>query len=79
MLGNPFRQRCLKLLTLALVINLYGCAHEAVKPWQREILSQPHMQPGADPMLKYAEDKIYFSREASQGAASFGGGGCGCN
>jgi hypothetical protein len=37
------------------------------------------MQLDADPIAASLDDHIYFSKEASSGGRSFGGGGCGCN
>jgi hypothetical protein len=56
---------------------LASCAN--VKPWQREALSLPAMQPDAEPTINACDDHIYFSREASKGGRSYAGGGCGCN
>lgn len=64
------------LLTLTALL-LSGCV--AVQPWQRGFLAREDMQPGGDPTLSAFEDHIYFSKEASSGGRSFGGGGCGCN
>jgi thiol-disulfide isomerase/thioredoxin len=50
-----------------------------VRPWQRGILSQRDMRLDADPLDLATDDHIYFSKEASSGGRSFGGGGCGCN
>jgi hypothetical protein len=33
----------------------------------------------SDPIAMSLDDHIYFSKEASTGGLSFGGGGCGCN
>jgi hypothetical protein len=54
-----------------------GCA--TVKPWQRESLADPIMQPGRNPIAAGQLDHIYFSREAASGGNTVGGGGCGCN
>ena len=54
-----------------------GCA--TVKPWQRETLSDPIMQPGRNPIATAQLDHVYFSREAASGGTTVGGGGCGCN
>ena len=53
-----------------------GCA--GVKPYERELLSQPGMKlsPSAD---AGAEQHMLESREASAGGFGGGGGGCGCN
>lgn len=54
-----------------------GCA--TVKPWQREMLADPIMQPGRNPIAAAQLEHIYFSREAASGGNTVGGGGCGCN
>jgi Domain of unknown function (DUF4266) len=54
-----------------------GCA--TVKPWQREILADPIMQPGRNPIAAGQLEHIYFAREAASGGTTVGGGGCGCN
>jgi len=54
-----------------------GCA--PVKPWEREALADPIMQPGRNPIGAAQLDHIYFSREAASGGSTVGGGGCGCN
>ena len=65
-----------KLILLALLI-LSGCA--TVQPWDRDLLAQKKMSFNPTPMLQSIDDHIYFSKEASMGGASVGGGGCGCN
>ena len=62
----------------ALILLLAGgCAN--VKPWQREALADPIMQPGRNPIATSQLDHVYFSREAASGGTTVGGGGCGCN
>ena len=56
---------------------LAGCA--IVQPWQRETLARPDMLLVSDPLQAALDDHVYFSKEASSGGRSFGGGGCGCN
>lgn len=66
------------LATLILLLPLAGgCA--TVKPWQRETLADPIMQPDRNPIASAQLDHIYFSREAASGGTTVGGGGCGCN
>jgi hypothetical protein len=65
------------LATLTLLPLMTGCA--TVKPWQRETLADPIMQPGRYPLAAAQLDHVYFSREAASGGATVGGGGCGCN
>ena len=66
-----------KLLGIAMVVLLAGCT--TVQPWQRETLARPDMELVNDPLQAALDDHVYFSKEASSGGRSFGGGGCGCN
>ena len=52
---------------------------ENVEPWQRDLLARDDMQLDPDPMRTFADEHIYFSKEASTGGRGVGGGGCGCN
>lgn len=68
--------------TLALAVAaclLSGCATLGAKPWQREALARPEMNPDAEPLRAALDDHTYFSKEAASGGRGFGGGGCGCN
>lgn len=56
-----------------------GCATLGAKPWQREALARPEMNPDAEPLRAALDDHTYFSKEAASGGRGFGGGGCGCN
>ena len=58
---------------------LGGCNSVGVKPWQRNVLSREDMRPGGNGLDDAIDDHLYFSKEASSGGRSFGGGGCGCN
>ncbi len=58
---------------------LGGCSTLGVKPWQRELLSRQDMQLDGNGLDAAIDDHLYFSKEASSGGRSFGGGGCGCN
>jgi len=74
---------------LGLVLTLSGCSFynsageaftmENVEPWQRDVLAQDDMQLDPDGMRTFADEHIYFSKEASTGGRGVGGGGCGCN
>lgn len=68
----------LKIVTTLTLISLTGCANLGVKPWERDLLAKESMalSHAVDSSL---DDHIYFSKEASSGGKSFGGGGCGCN
>ncbi|MBB1292263.1 DUF4266 domain-containing protein [Pseudoalteromonas sp. SR41-4] len=65
------------LLTI-LILSATGCVSIGVEPWQRDLLAKDEMSlsGGLDAAV---DDHIYFSKEASSGGRSFGGGGCGCN
>ena len=58
---------------------LSGCSSLGVEPWQRDLLSRRDMLPGGSRLDDAIDDHLYFSKEASSGGRSFGGGGCGCN
>lgn len=72
-------RRILFALLLAGTAVLAGCATLGVKPWERDQLARPEMQPDGSPLEDAIDDHIYFSKEASSGGRGFGGGGCGCN
>jgi hypothetical protein len=66
------------LAAMILLVSLTsGCA--SVRPWQREALADPIMQPGRNPISAAQLEHVYFSREAASGGTTVGGGGCGCN
>ena len=67
------------LMCIAAVLIGTGCSSLGVKPWQRDLLSRGDMQPGGSHLDAAIDDHLYFSKEASSGGRSFGGGGCGCN
>jgi hypothetical protein len=56
---------------------LGGCA--PVAPWERGNLAKPHMALDPTPIQSSLREHNYDSREASAGAISTTGGGCGCN
>lgn len=56
-----------------------GCSSLGVQPWERQNLAKPEMALDSNPLVSALDDHIYFSKEASSGGRSFGGGGCGCN
>ena len=68
-----------KLFFLLSVIGLSGCSSLGVEPWQRDLLSKKEMALTSSPVDAALDDHIYFSKEATSGGRSFGGGGCGCN
>ncbi len=67
------------LVLLISITSLSSCAQWGAEPWERGTLAKQEMQPVASSIDAAFDDHIYFSKEASSGGASFGGGGCGCN
>lgn len=67
------------LLCGVAVLALGACSPLGVKPWDRDLLSKPAMQWDNDGVDAAIDEHVYFSKEASTGGRSFGGGGCGCN
>jgi Domain of unknown function (DUF4266) len=67
------------ILFLGCTVLATGCSSPGVKPWQRDILSRSDMRPDGAGLDDAIDDHLYFSKEASSGGRSFGGGGCGCN
>ena len=69
-----------KLIILTVMtINLSACSSLGVEPWERDLLAKKEMALTSSPVDAALDDHIYFSKEASSGGKSFGGGGCGCN
>ncbi len=50
-----------------------------VKAWERDLLARGDMAWNPDAAQSLRRSHIYFSKEASLGGGSAGGGGCGCN
>lgn len=67
------------ILCVCVIAAVTGCSEMGVKPWERDVLARDDMALQSDPMDAAFDDHIYFSKEASSGGQSFGGGGCGCN
>jgi len=69
-----------RLVLSALTICLCSaCSTTPLKPWERGHLAEPTMSWEPDPLASQLDSHVYFSKEASTGGASVGGGGCGCN
>lgn len=66
---------CVSGLTLTLV--LVGCAH--VKPYERETLSRPSMDPLTESGETRFQAHLRESREGATASSGAAGGGCGCN
>jgi hypothetical protein len=56
-----------------------GCGTLGVKPWEKDLMARRDMQFEGEGLDAQLDDHVYFSKEASSGGRSFGGGGCGCN
>ena len=69
----------MKKLFLLTSLMLGGCAFDGTEPWERQDLAKREMLIISEPLEAATDDHIYFSKEASSGGQSFGGGGCGCN
>jgi hypothetical protein len=67
------------ILLTAIILNLNACSNLGVEPWERDLLAKKEMALTSSPVDAALDDHIYFSKEASSGGKSFGGGGCGCN
>ena len=70
-------RRLFRLFIAFALLAIGGCA--TVHPWDRDLLAQKQMSFNPSPMLQSVDEHIYFSKEASMGGTSVGGGGCGCN
>ncbi len=77
---NHMKIKKIKLAMLSLLaLNLSACANLGVEPWERDLLAKKEMALTSSAIDAALDDHIYFSKEASSGGKSFGGGGCGCN
>ncbi len=65
------------LLLLIATVMFSGCA--AVKPYEREKLADPIMDPGGQFTKQTLEQKFFSTREGSIGGPTGIGGGCGCS
>lgn len=68
-----------QILPFPILLLLVGCSSLGVEPWERQNLAKPEMELNSSPLTTALDEHIYFSKEASSGGRSFGGGGCGCN
>lgn len=67
------------ILLITIITLLTGCSSMGVEPWERDLLAKDSMQLVPDYFDNFYDEHIYFSKEASSGGQSVGGGGCGCN
>lgn len=68
------------IVALSILFAITGCSSmDTVKPWDKDLLAKESMQLVPDYFENFYDEHIYFSKEASTGGQSVGGGGCGCN
>ena len=68
------------IIYTGVLFRVTGCsAMNTVQPWDKDLLAKKSMQPALDYFENFYDEHIYFSKEASSGGQSVGGGGCGCN
>ena len=76
---NWIKMNKMKILIILVVTLVSGCSSLGVQPWERDLLAKKEMALTSAPIDAALDDHIYFSKEATSGGRSFGGGGCGCN
>jgi hypothetical protein len=67
------------LLLATLAVAGAGCGRYAVRPNEKEHLSDRTMRFDANQQEAAADDHVLNNREGSSGGGGSGGGGCGCN
>lgn len=67
------------VLVALLLAVASGCSTQRVEAWERDYLARPEMAWDPDGLTAGMRSHTYFSKEASTGGATVGGGGCGCN
>ena len=73
-------KRYATLASLLFSVALSGCAAEAwLKPYERQNLADPVMDPNRDPVSSAYMLHVFEVREGARGALGAHGGGCGCN
>jgi hypothetical protein len=77
--ARRIRVACILVAACLAATGLAGCSSLGVQPWERDLLAQDAMAVDANPVDTALDVHIYFSKEASTGGVSLGGGGCGCN
>ena len=65
-----------KILSVLIFSILISCV--TVKPWEKEKLADPIMEPQSQFAKQKLDDKFFSSREGSMGGSGGIGGGCGC-
>lgn len=66
--------------SMFVVLLFSGCSIQPwVKPYERDNLADPLMNPDRNPISTSYMDHVREAREAGRGATGGLGGGCGCN
>lgn len=67
------------LFLVFVLVFLSGCIKE-VQPWEKATLAKDAMKEGGpNKLVTKFHEHIYYSKEATKGGGTIGGGGCGCN
>jgi len=77
---KPSNSILMLLVVLILGPSLTACSVTPwVKPYERQKLADPIMNPDRAPIASSYMNHVYDAREGSRGADGSSGGGCGCN
>ncbi len=76
---NRLRSRYAMFILAVLSALLSGCAATGGQICIKPPVASEEMQLDKRLSKGLIDDHVYFSKEASSGGRSFGGGGCGCN
>ena len=76
---HPARALATRLLPVALLLLLSGCAAQSVRAYQREHLVDRIMSFEAEARKDARMTKSFEAREGSTGGNGGAGGGCACN
>ena len=77
---KPAPRLLMMLISIVGAGGLAGCAAEPwVKPYERERLASPLMQPRNQLLAERHRAHVHEVREGARGATAVQGGGCGCN
>lgn len=68
----------MKTLFVVLYLLFFMASCVVVKPWERETLADPIMEPKSQFAKQKLDAKFFSSREGSIGGTDGIGGGCGC-
>ena len=73
-------ERFVAMAASSLMFLMSGCAVQPwVKPYERERLADPIMNPARDFLSGGHREHVHAVREAARGATGVQGTGCGCN